>query len=230
MAWRRDSSARTNAQVDKALETTSLTEEVQERLATYRAIAATGLAICGLLKSSFPAAEFPDADFKLYKPNDFDSPMANGVSLYLYKVQVNTSRRNLPPVVASDGKRYRPPLPLDLHYLLTPWATDAEVQQRLLGWAMRELENTPILPSNLLNDAIQEVDTFRPNETVELICEAISLQDMNTLWDGFKANKTNQHLSVTYVARMLLIESAVEMTEHPPVQTRVTELGKVTPE
>lgn len=156
--------------------------------------------------------------------------MVIGVSLYLYKVQVNTSRRNLPPVVAPDGKRYRPPLPLDLHYLLTAWGTDAEVQQRLLGWAMRELENTPILPSNLLNHHIREVDTFRPNETVELINEAISLQDMNTLWDGFKANKTNQHLSVTYVARMLLIESAVEITEHPPVQTRVAELGKVKPQ
>lgn len=199
-------------------------------MATYRAIAATGLAICGLLESSCPAAEFPDAEFKVYRSNNFDSPMAIGVSLYLYRVQVNTSRRNIPPVVAADGKRYRPPLPLDLYYLMTAWGQSAEVQQRLLGWAMRELENTPILPSSLLNHYIREVDTFRPNETVELILDAISLQDINTLWDGFKANKTNQHLSVAYVARMLLIESAVELTEHPPVQTRVAEMGKVRPQ
>jgi hypothetical protein len=199
-------------------------------LATYRAIAATGLAIRGLLESSCPAAEFPNADFELYRPNNFDSPMAIGVSLYLYKIQMNTSRRNLPPVVSPEGKRLRPPLPLDLHYLLTAWGQTAEVQQRLLGWAMRELENTPILPSNLLNHYVQEVDTFRPNETVELICETLSLQDMNTLWDGLKANKTNQHLSVAYVARMLLIESTVEITEHPAVQTRVTEMGKVKPQ
>jgi hypothetical protein len=121
-------------------------------------------------------------------------------------------------------------MPLDLHYLLTVWGQTAEMQQRLLGWAMRELENTPILPSSLLNHYVQEVDTFRPSEAVELICEAISLQDMNTLWDGLKANKTNQHLSVTYVARMLLIESTVELTEPPPVQTRVAEMGKVRPQ
>jgi hypothetical protein len=201
-------------------------QEVQNKLATYRAIAATGLAICGLLKSSCPTAEFPDAKFELYRPNSFDTPMDNGISLYLYRVLVNTSRRNLPPFVAPDGKRYRPPLPLDLFYLMTAWGTGAEVQQRLLGWAMRELENTPILPSSLLNHYLRETDTFRPSETVELICEPLSWQDMNTLWDGFKANKTNQHLSVTYVARMLLIESQLELMDHPPAQTRVFDVGK----
>jgi hypothetical protein len=195
-------------------------------LATHRAIAATGLAIRGLLESAVPTLEFPNAHFELYRPNDFDSPMTIGISLYLYRVMINTSRRNLPPVLGPDGKRYRPQLPLDLCYLMTAWGQTAEVQQRLLGWAMRELENTPILPSGLLNHYVQEVDTFHPAETVELICETISLQDMNTLWDGFKANKTNQHLSVAYVARMLLIESNREIAEFPPVQTRVLDEGR----
>lgn len=195
-------------------------------MATYRAIAATSLAIRSLLESSCPAAEFPNAEFEIYRPNNFDSPMSMGVSLYLYRVAVNTTCRNLPPVMASDGRRHRPPLPLDLFYLLTFWGQTAEVQQRLLGWAMRELENMPILPANLLNHHVQEVDTFRPNEAVELICEPIPLQEMNTLWDGFRANRTNQHLSVTYVARMLLIESDLAIGEYPPVQTRVVNVGK----
>lgn len=194
-------------------------------MATYRAIAATGLAIRGFLESSCPTTEFPNAKIELYRANDFDSPMEIGISLYLFRVSISASRRNLSPVVAPDGKRFRPALPLDLFFMMTAWGQTAEVQQRLLGWAMRELENTPILPSNLLNHYIQEVDTFRPAETVELICETISLQDMNSLWDGFKANKTNQHVSVTYIARMILIESNVEMTEYPPAQTRVFEVG-----
>lgn len=195
-------------------------------MATYRAIAATSLAIRGYLESSYPAAEFPNAQFEVYRPNNFDSPMDIGISLYLYRVMINTSRRNLPPVIGPDGKRYRPPLALDLYYMMTAWGQTAEVQQRLLAWAMREIENMPILPSNLLNHHVQELDTFRPDETVELICEPVSLQDMNTLWDGFKANKTNQHLSVTYVARMLLIESGVEMAEYPPAQTRIFDVEK----
>src|SRR5687768_3892410 len=151
--------------------------------------------------------------------------MDTGISLYLYRVLVSSSRRNLPPYVAPDGKRYRPPLPLDLYYMMTAWGQTAEVQQRLLGWAMRELENTPVLPSSLLNHYVQEVDTFRASETVELLSETISMQDMNTLWEGFRVNKTNQHLSVIYVARMLLIESNLEIAEYPPAQTRRFDLG-----
>jgi Pvc16 N-terminal domain len=195
-------------------------------LATYRAIAATGLAILGFLENACPRSEFPNADFELYRANNFDAPMNTGISLYLYRVAVNASRRNLPPTTGPDGKRYRPPLPLDLFYMLTAWGTTAEVQQRLLGWAMRELEDTPILPSSLLNHYVKEIDTFRPSETVEILCEAISLQDMNALWEGFKAAKTNQQLSVTYVARMLLVESKVEMAVYPPAQTRVFDYEK----
>ena len=109
--------------------------------------------------------------------------------------------------------------------MMTAWGQTAEVQQRLLGWAMRELENTPVLPSSLLNHYVQEVDTFRASETVELLSETISMQDMNTLWEGFRVNKTNQHLSVIYVARMLLIESNLEIAEYPPAQTRRFDLG-----
>ena len=61
-------------------------------LATYRAIAATSLAIRGYLESSYPAAEFPNAQFELYRPNNFDSPMDIGISLYLYRVMINTSQ------------------------------------------------------------------------------------------------------------------------------------------
>ena len=198
-------------------------------MATYRAIAAASLAIRGLLESACPRSEFPNAEFELYRSNNFDAPMPAGISLYLYRVMVNASRRNLSPTIGPDGKRYRPPLPLDLFYMLTAWGPTAEVQHRLLGWAMRELENTPILPSSLLNHYVKEVDTFRPSETVELICEAISLQDMNSLWDGFKVGKTNQQLSLTYVARMMLIESEVEMPEYPPAQTRIFEYEKGAP-
>jgi hypothetical protein len=195
-------------------------------LATYRAIAATGLALRGLLESACPKTEFPNAQFELYRAANFDGPMETGISLYLYRVVVNASRRNFAPTTGPDGKRYRPPLPLDVCYMLTPWGPTAEVQHRLLGWAMRELENTPILPSSLLNHYVQEVDTFRPSETVELICETLSIQDMNALWDGFKVGKTNQQLSVIYIARMLLVESDIEMAEYSPVQTRIFEQGK----
>jgi hypothetical protein len=192
-------------------------------LATYHAIAAVGQALLGLLASACPKPEFASAQFELYRAADFLKPMNDGISLYLYRVTVNTSLRNLPPRTGPDGRRYRPSLPLDLHYLMTAWGRTAAMQQRLLGWAIRTLEDTPILPQGVLNHYAPEVETFRPNETVELIMEVLSLQDMVNIWEIAKAN---QQPSVAYSARMVQIESNIELSEWPLVQARGFDLGK----
>jgi uncharacterized protein DUF4255 len=191
-------------------------------MATDHAIAATGEAILGLLEAARPKPEFANTQFALYQASNFQTPMEEGVSLYLYRISTNTTRRNLPPRTDAQGRRYRPPLPLDLHYLLTPWARTAARQQRMLGWCMRALEDTPILPTGLLNRYGTEPETFRPNETVELVCEPISLQEIINIWDAFKSNL---QLSAAYVARMIAIDSQIEISEGPPAQTRVFDVG-----
>jgi hypothetical protein len=193
-------------------------------VATFQAIAATGQAILGLLADACPKPEFAAARFELYQVNNFQLAMEEGISLYLYRIAVNTTRRNLPPSIGPDGKRYRPPIPLDLHYMVSAWAKTPIKQQRLLGWTIRMLEDVPILPSGMLNHYGPETEIFRSNETVELILDQLTLQDFNNLWS---ATKVNPPLSVNYVARMILIESTLEMVEAAPVQTRVFDAGKV---
>ena len=119
-------------------------------MALSPAIAATSQAILGLVQSASLGGEFQSATFAHYQASNFQSPMTEGVSLWLYRLTVNANR-NQPPRVGRDGRRYRPPLPLDLHYLVTAWAGDAVKQQRLLGFAIRTLEDTPILPAGVLN-------------------------------------------------------------------------------
>jgi hypothetical protein len=193
-------------------------------VASYQAIAATGQAILGLLADSSPKPEFAGANFELYQAINFHDPMEEGISLYLYRIAVNGSRRNLPPSVGPDGIRYRPPIPLDLYYMLTAWAKTAARQQRLLGWALRVLEDVPVLPSGLLNHYGPEPEIFTPHETVELIFEPLALQDMSNMWH---ATKVNPQLSVTYVARMIRIDSTLKLTEGAHVQTRALDFGKV---
>jgi hypothetical protein len=194
-------------------------------LATFQAIAATGQAILGMLADACPKPEFANARFELYKTDNFQTPMEEGLSLYLYRLAVNGARRNLPPSVGLDGIRRRPPIPLDLHYILTAWAKTAIKQQRLLAWAIRTLEDVPVLPAGLLNNYGPEPEIFRPNETVEMFLESLSLQDMNNLWS---ATKVNPQISVSYVVRMVGIESSVALTEAAHVQTRAFDFGKVT--
>jgi len=195
-------------------------------MALSQAIAATSQAIIRLLADSRPQPEFSTARFELYQLNDFQNPMEEGISFYLYRVAVNGARRNLPPTVGPDGLRHRPPIPLDLHYIASAWAKSAVKQQRLLGWAIRQLEDVPILPTGLLNQSSPEPDVFKPNETVEVILEQITLQDWNNLWSTTKANPP---LSVGYVARMVSIESSLTLPG-TPVQTRDVGSGKVLPQ
>lgn len=198
-------------------------------MATYPAIAATGLAVVGLLKDASAGTEFADLRIDLLQAADFQAgpPIPEGISLYAYRVSVNNTRRNMPPGVGPDGRRYRAPLPLDLYFLLSPWAKTAVRQLRILGWAMRELQNVPILPAGLLNHYGPEHDTFRPSEAVELLCETPTLSDMTDIIEPIKAV---QPLSVIYVARMVLIESTIPLEVGEPVQTREFAYGKDAPQ
>ena len=178
-----------------------------------------------MLKDASAETEFAGLSVELLQANDFraGAPMQEGLSLYLYRVAVNVSRRNMPPSVGPDGERYRPAIPLDLYYLLTPWGQTAAKQHRLLGWAIRELQNMPVLPAALLNNYVPESATFRPTETVELIFESVSVQDMMNITDPIKLT---QPLSIAYVARIVALESTVRLVEAGPVQTRVLDYGR----
>jgi hypothetical protein len=193
-------------------------------MASPNAIAATGQAIVAMIAAGVSRDEFASAKFELYQASSFQNPMAEGISLYLYRITPAGEIRNYPPRIAPDGRRYRPLLPINLHYILSSWARDALKQQRLLGQAMRILEDTPVIPAGILNQGGPEGDTFRPNETVDLIMESISVYDMGAIWD---VAKPNVQPSIGYVARMIGLESQVELTESANVQTRVYRAGKV---
>jgi Pvc16 N-terminal domain len=189
-------------------------------LASYHAIAAIGQAILGLLEQARVGSEFDGFDFELYQAADFHAPMEQGLSLFLYNTAVSRARANVPARPLPDGRRKRPPLPLDLYYLLTPWAKTAVVQHRLLGWAMRVIDDTPTLPASLLNHYGPEADTFWPDETITLVNEPISLQDIYNIWE---IHKQNVQVSVAYIARVLFVDSLIYETELPRAQTRSIE-------
>jgi hypothetical protein len=193
-------------------------------MGTFQAIAATGQAMLGLLSDAIPRDQFPNAQFELYQMSNFQQPMEEGISLFLYRIAANTSRRNLPPTTGPDGRRFRPPIPLDLYYIATAWAPTAVRQQRLLGWTIRMFEDVPILPTGLLNNYGPEPEIFKQGETVEVVLDSLTLQDLNNIWG---VSKSSLQLSIGYIARMLHIQSSMPITEYAEVQTREFGVGKV---
>jgi hypothetical protein len=187
-------------------------------MANHRAIAATSTALAGLLRDRYPRDEFGQGlDVSLYQTRDFESPMQDGFSIYLYRVAINGAVRNLTLRRSPDGRRFRPSLPLDLHYMITPWAQDVERQHRMLGWVMRLMEDTSVLSAGHLNHYMPETDTFAPHEGIELICDPLSLNDYLTLWDRLRPRLP---ASATYTLRMVLIDSDLHIEDAAAVQTR----------
>jgi Pvc16 N-terminal domain len=192
-------------------------------VATYRAVAAVSRAILKILEDGCPRGEFPNAQFELQQAVDFQkTPLAEGVSLLLYRVTVTSARRNLPPRVERDGRRFRPAIPLDLYYALCIWGRTVDMQQRLLGFCARVLEDTPILPSGLLNHYAPEPSTFRSEETVQIVPEMLTMMELHQLLDLLRPNVP---LAMTYVARMVALDSEILLADPGVAITRAFDIG-----
>jgi hypothetical protein len=189
-------------------------------VATHRAIAATSEAIRRLLQDEArDSPDFASVTVQHVRAADLASALDEGgssvLSVYLYRVTLNATRRNAPAQELPSGDRVRPPLGLDLHYLITAWAGPL-VQQELLGYAVRALADVGSLPATLLNRG-RYAGTFGDADTVELDWQPITPQEE---WDVWQIAQTSQQPSATYVARLVEIASTVPVHEYPLVQTR----------
>ncbi len=195
-------------------------------MANYRAIRATCEAVLRVLEQTWDQASMFNGahlDFVVYHTQQFQQrPVRTGVSLFLYNVSINTTQR-IPPARPGSGATARPPqLPLDLHVLLTPWADEASLQQDILGWMLRVLEDNPLLAAALLNTPSDVV--FDPDETVEIVGGFLTIEDMLRIWDGLPGDF---QLSVPYTARVVRIDSEREVLRGGPVLTRELDFGQV---
>jgi hypothetical protein len=193
-------------------------------MADFGAIASVSKSIERFLSACFvdPLAPVPVANATtravLARTEDFGG---NGgiivppcLSIFLYRIDYNKTMRAAWSAVGSqDGRGH---LPLDLHYMLTAWASDPELEHRIIGRAMQCIETTPILAGPLLTPA----GSWAPNEGVQLL-----LEDVPTEWvmRTFDSLPTEFKLSVPYVARITRIDSR-RVFASPDVTTVVTGL------
>ena len=199
-------------------------------MADFNAIGAISTTLTGLIEDKYLSEFSKKTKVELYQTSNFKEPIEGDLnegffSLFLYRVAINGNVRNCSFRRTPDGQRYRPSLPLDLYYLITPWATDCERQHRMLGWVMRMLEDACPLSSSYLNHKqyTDGSDTFLTTESIDIICDPLALNDYFTIWDRLGALP----LSITYVLRMVMIDSKESIDDGKLVQTRIFDVGKV---
>jgi hypothetical protein len=202
-------------------------------VAGFAGVAAVGKSLERLLNAGFDE-EQQDADPQrwlvpnkktkavLVRTADFEESVVGtnigspALSIFLYRVDFNKMMRAAWSAVGSqDGFAH---LPLDLHFLLTPWADNAEFEHRILGKAMQCLETTPMFSGPLLYPS--PFAGWAPNESIQIVLEDVSTEALMRTFDSLP---TDYRLSVPYIARITRIDGRQASIE-PPVTTAITGL------
>jgi hypothetical protein len=190
-------------------------------VAGFECIASLGKSLERLLNAGFQALSPIDGQnvkAVLVRTEDLETIGGPGtvinppsLSIYLYRVDFNkTTRAGWSAVGSYDGRAH---LPLDLHFLLTPWAGDAENELKVIGRAMQVLETYPSLTGPLLGSA----GGWAPGDSVQLVLEEITTEAVMRTFDSLPHD---YKLSIPYVARVVRLD-ALEAFPLPDVHEAV---------
>ena len=153
------------------------------------------------------------------------------LSLFLYHVTYNQGWREvgLPSRNGAGAGIERPPLALDLHYLLTAYGDAEYVPQILLGLGMQALHESPFLyrqqianvfrsppPLSTMDTALATADLGDQVEMIRVAPEPLSTEDLSKLWTAFGSK---YRPSAAYDATVVLIESTAPVQAALPVRS-----------
>jgi hypothetical protein len=187
----------------------------------YSSLAATSETLrsylqTGMLSGPAALATFftgANTSVSLATPQEMVAAGEQGLSLWLYRVVRDESRLNDPPTVrplpSGRIEITPPPLPLRLHYLLTPLANTApDTEHRILGLAMQLFHSQPVLSGALLRS-----DLAGSEAQVIVRLEALALEEIARVWEALAGS---YQLCVSYEVTLANINSvAIPMVEAP---------------
>ena len=190
-------------------------------MAGFAGIAAAGKSIEMLVSACFEELEplgdpalpgFQPTKARLVNTTDLNDAVnrirSPALSIFLYRVDFNKVMRAAWSATSlQDGRSH---LGLDLHYLITAWAENAEDEHRILGRAMQCIESTPILNGPLLHSSGE----WDASESIQLVLEEVSTEGIMRLFDSLT---TKYRLSVPYIARIMRLDGRLAAPEGPVI-------------
>jgi hypothetical protein len=188
-------------------------------MANILALHSVGSSIATFLRNTYPTAvaaqAMPQCDFVLLSSGemagDIDESITR-ITLYLYRVTMNEHNRQRRP--APMSLEQQAPLGLDLHFLLTAWAANAQDELLTITWTMRQLYLHPILDASSLSPEAG----WDSDEVIQIVPSEIPTDDMMRIWDALRPP---YHLTVPYVARLVRVDPDLIEPAAPVLATRM---------
>lgn len=157
-----------------------------------------------------PSSPLGSVSVSALAPDIVQSSLGSGtgvkpqLNLFMHQVTPNASWRNMElPSVAADGSTRlgNPPLALDLHYLLTAYASEDTQAEGLLGFALQMLHENPVLPRDQIDFALGRLPTTNPFasvlaasglgsqiEMIKITPATMGREEMAWIWTALKAD------------------------------------------
>ena len=179
----------------------------------YTSIVATSQSLRGMLNANFNADARPFGLASHFSGGNLEVSLATpremrgrqqGLSVWLYRVARDDMRLNDPPVqrpLAGGGiELLPPPLPLRLHYLMTPLVDNApEIEQQILGRVLQLFNTVPVISGADLSGDLAGSDA-----RIHIRLEALSLEETSRVWEALDGSF---QLSVSYEVTRANIEN-----------------------
>lgn len=175
-------------------------------------------------------ADVPGATVTMLRPDRLgNEAQATGVNIYLYQVTSNAAYRNadVPTRRPDGGLAQRPQVALDLHYLLSFYGDEGQLEpQRLLGSVVRTLHARSVLTRQMIRDTVANptfhfLETSNLADAIELVKFSplpLNLEELSKLWSVFF--QIPYTLSVAYQATVILLQSEEMPQVALPVRRR----------
>lgn len=196
----------------------------------YQALFATSETIRSFIEVGIHDIRFDGTRYNAFlnKPEELRSASHEGVSVWLYRVERDPDRLNDPSLRVGWNELQTPPLPLRLHYLITPITGtgsngpglgSSQAEQTLLGKVLQLFHVHPILRGDDLREA------FRGTAVeLHMRLEPMNLEEITRVWEALEGS---YQLSVSYEVSVVNIESDRVPERVEPVAVALPDSGVI---
>ncbi len=195
----------------------------------YTALRATSRTLAKFLETKFQGDPLLSGFFgggmvvSLATPQEMNEKPAEGLSVWLYRIIRDEQRLNDPPVRISATELQPPPLPVRLHYLITPVTNqqtgDPETEQLILGKVLQLFHSQSVLRGTDLQAEFSGTET-----ELRVRLEPQSLEEVTRVWEALEGS---YQLSVSYEVSVVNIMPELEPEQVSPVMISMPEYGLI---